>query len=150
MRKGSELAGTPAVAYRWRNLLLPVLAGVAAGGCGPSAESAPVRVGGTVTFYGRPLAGGIIVFAPDADRGTSGKALAATVGPDGYFQLSGGGPVPPGWYRVAVADAPAADAAYSYRPRFPAALRRPDKSGLSREVRPGGDNFFDFVIDIPE
>ena len=55
----------------------------------------------------------------------------------------------PGWYRVAIAD-PAPSAGEELTPRFPTALRRPDKAGLDREVRPGRENVFHFEIEVPE
>jgi hypothetical protein len=124
--------------------LLPVL------GCGRTAP-APGTVKGAVTFQGRPLAGGLVVFAPDRDRGNTGKPVTATVGPDGWYYLSADGStqVAAGWYRVAIADAPAAFGD-SRQPRFPAALRRPDKAGLDREVLPGRENVFHFEIEVPE
>lgn len=119
-------------------------------GCGTSDPPAPATVRGAVTFGGRPLAGGLVVFAPDREKGAVGKALAATVAPDGGYRLpsDGSASVPPGWYRVAIADAPGVFG--SDGQRFPAALRRPDRSGLSREVKPGADNVLNFDIDVTE
>ena len=132
---------------RWRNLW-PVAAGwLAVAGCGPSSAPAPVPVRGLVTFQGRPLAGGTVVFAPDLDRGTSGRPVSATLGYAGDYSLADAQRLPPGWYRVALADAPVAGRVPS---GFPAALRRPDRSGLTREVRPGGENVLDFNVELPE
>jgi hypothetical protein len=134
----------------WRNLI-PVLAGgVLLAGCGPTAPAPTAGVRGLVTFQGRPLGGGVIVFAPDADRGSTGKPISGAIDLDGRYHLTDGTKVPPGWYRVAIADQPATGGDYSYGPRFPVALRRPDRSGLSREVLAGRDNVFDFYIDVPE
>jgi hypothetical protein len=87
------------------------------------------------------------VFAPDRDRGTTGKPARGEIGPDGTFQLrhDAGPHVPPGWYRVAVA-APPAD---PRRPAFPPQLRRPDTSGLVREVVAGKEHHFEFAVEIP-
>jgi hypothetical protein len=122
-----------------------------AAGCGRE-EPAAVAVKGSVTFQGRPLAGGLVVFAPDREKGNSGKPLNATIGPDGWYRLTaeGSAGVTPGWYRVAIADPPGAFAEGAGRPRFPAALRRPDRSGLDREVLAGKENVFHFEVVVPE
>lgn len=130
--------------FRREALLAAVLA--AAGGCGPSAPPAPATVRGAVTFQGRPLAGGLVVFAPDRDKGNGGRPVAAAVEPDGSYALAadGSATVPPGWYRVTISDPPGDGSA------FPAALRRPDRSGLAREVVAGRENVFVFAIEVPE
>ena len=122
-----------------------------AAGCG-KAEPAVATVKGAVTFQGRPLAGGLVVFAPDRDKGNAGKPVSATVGPDGWYHLTadGSSQVAAGWYRVAIADAPGWSADDSRGPRFPAALRRPDRAGLDREVLAGRENVFHFEIEVPE
>jgi hypothetical protein len=114
------------------------------GGCGSSAGPAPAAVRGKVTFQGRPLSGGLVVFTPDRDRGTTGKPIRGEIGPDGTFRLErdGSDHIPPGWYRVAIASAPG-------RPAFPPQLRRPDTSGLLREVRPGKEHSFEFCVEVP-
>jgi hypothetical protein len=114
------------------------------GGCHRSAADAAAGVRGAVTFQGKPLAGGLVVFAPDPDRGGRGKPAKAEVGADGRFELPD---VPPGWYRVAIAPPHVYPAAIS--PPFPAKLARPDLSGLVREVRPGRDNVFEFAVTVP-
>jgi hypothetical protein len=121
------------------------------GGCGASAPpSNPTTVRGRVTFQGKPVAGGLVVFAPDPDRGGAGRPARAQTGPDGTFQLRlGDAPqIPPGWYRVAIAGAPGTptepDAV-----RFPPQLMRPDRSGLVREVAAGRENVFDFAVEVP-
>ena len=121
-----------------------------ASGCGKN-EPSSATVKGAVTFQGRPLDGGLVVFAPDRDRGNTGKPWTATVGPDGWYRLSadGASQVAAGWYRVAIAEAPGT---YDEpgRPRFPAALRRPDRAGLDREVLAGQENVFHFEIEVTE
>jgi hypothetical protein len=133
-------------------LALAAVGFLAAGGCGQSTPTAPASVRGTVTFQGQPLAGGLIVFTPDREKGTPGGPLRATIGPDGGYQLAreGSPVVPPGWYRVAIADPPATFADDSASPRFPAALRRPDQAGLNREVRPAQENVLNFDIEISQ
>ncbi len=120
------------------------------GGCGSAAPSPPTTARGVVRFQGRPLAGGLVVFAPDPDRGTTGRPARGPVGPDGAFQLQidAAADVPPGWYRVAIAGPPSGMSERGFAP-FPPALRRPDRSGLLREVRAGQENSFEFLIDVP-
>jgi len=143
----------------WR-LLVPVVAlgaGAAAvalhGGCSRKTPPGPATVRGRVTFQGRPLAGGLVVFSPDPDRGGTGKPARGDLEPDGTFRLQlGGDPaIPPGWYRVAIAPAPAAPpASLLDRPAFPRELARPDKSNLVREVKAGQENVFDFAVEVTD
>lgn len=116
------------------------------GGCSRNTAQTPTTVRGQVTFQGQPVAGGLVVFSPDPERGGSGKPARGDLGPDGSFKLSppGGAALAPGWYRVAIAAAPAAAGG----PAFPAKLARPDTSGLVREVRPGQENVFDFAVEL--
>jgi hypothetical protein len=120
------------------------------GGCNRKSSQEAATVRGAVTFQGKPLAGGLVVFSPDPDRGGSGKPARGSVGPDGRFEMRLGGEtaIPPGWYRVAIAAAPVltppADA-----PVFPPQLARPDLSGLLREVKPGRENEFEFAVEVP-
>jgi hypothetical protein len=97
-----------------------------------------------VLLNGRPLAGGRVVFAPHPDRGPVAPLAAAELDADGTFRLAANGSayLTPGWYRVAIADPADGDAP------FPPALRRPDRSGLEREIVPGRDNLFEFHIDL--
>lgn len=139
---------------RTLRLLVPFLslaagAGVVAlhGGCRPSAPAAETTVRGRVTLQGRPVAGGTVVFAPDPERGGSGKPLRAATAVDGTFTLrAADGPVPAGWYRVALAAPPGHEPA---DPPFPEQLRRPDRSGLVREVAAGKDHLFEFAVEVP-
>lgn len=116
-----------------------IVIGVMAFGCGTKPH-APATVEGTVRFLGRPLAGGTIVFTPDRDRGTTGKPVAAEVLADGRYELPSD-KLAAGWYRVSISDPPA------FQSGFPAELRRPDRSGLSREIHSGRDHRYDFHID---
>lgn len=71
--------------------------------------------------------------------------LTASTDASGRFVLADGtAAVAPGWYRVAIADPPVWEWGY----QFPAELRRPDKSGLEREVQAGHDHHFEFVIEL--
>jgi hypothetical protein len=116
-------------------------------GCSQQAPPAPGVVRGVVTFQGRPLAGGLIVFAPDRDKGNAGKPSSATIAADGSYEL----PDPAaGWYRVAIADPPGVFREEWGLPRFPTALRRPDRSRLEREVKPGHQHVMNFVVEVPD
>ena len=125
-------------------LLLPFLAA----GCQKAAPVAPAPVRGVVTFQGRPLAGGLIVFTPE--RGD--KPFAARLDNGGHYDLEPAPPpapnmppgrsqgVPPGLYQITFSDG-------TYRADgFPNELRRPDTSGVAREVLAGRENVLDFHI----
>lgn len=122
------------------NRITTILTFLIVSGCGTKPQ-APATVEGTVHFLGRPLAGGMVVFTPDRDRGTTGKPIAAEVLADGRYELPSD-KLSAGWYRVSISDPPA------FQSGFPATLRRPDRSGLSREIHPGRDHRYDFHIDV--
>lgn len=131
---------------RFARGLVVLVCGLAASCGGP--KGAPTgTVRGVVTFQGRALAGGTIVFAPHPERGPVAKCATATIGADGEFRLAvGGSPyLMPGWYRVAIAEP--ADMASDGS--FPAALRRPDRAGVDREVIAGKENVFEFRVEVP-
>jgi hypothetical protein len=113
-------------------------------GCGGGSPT-PATVRGRVLFQGRPLAGGTVVFTPHPERGTSGKPAVASIDHQGAFRLNveGSPYLAAGWYRVALAD-PGTPQTWAV---FPPALRRPDRSGLEREVVAGQDNVFEFHIE---
>ena len=127
--------------------VLTVALTVLAGGCGDPASPPEAGVHGTVTFRGRPLAGGVIVFAPDRDRGTPGRPLTAALDDEGHYRLERDGSprIPPGRYSIAIAGPPVRYGA-DVGDEFPAALRRPDRSGLHRDVHAGQDHQIDFQI----
>ena len=117
-------------------------------GCGKPAASGAGVVHGEVTFQNRAMAGGLIVFVPNAERGCAGKLHSANISPEGQYQLADGAKaVSPGWYRVALAD-PSEWYNSEWARAFPTALRRPDLSGLEREVKAGQDHTFDFKIEL--
>jgi hypothetical protein len=140
-------------------LLVPVVAlaaGAAAvslsGGCGSKTPPGPATVRGRVTLNGQPVAGGLVVFTPDAQRGGRGKSASAETGADGSFELKldGSAPIPPGWYRVSLAPPPVIPdpVAATQSPAFPAKLARPDLSGLEREVQAGHNHVFEFAVEV--
>lgn len=116
-------------------------------GCGKPAAEAPATVRGSASFQGRAMAGGLVCFTPDRDKGCPGKIASAFVQPDGTFQLPEG--IAPGWYRVGLAEPPEWYGS-DWERAFPAVLRRPDQSGLERQVKAGAENVFDFPIELRE
>jgi len=141
------------------DMLRPSLSGILVGlvsaaifflaGCRPVSQSG-TTVRGIVKFQGQPVAGGLVVFSPDSERGGSGKPIPGEIAQDGSFRLSiGGNPtIPPGWYRVAIAPVPLGNFNSPLDgPIFPTQLARPDQSGLIRQVQSGQDNAFEFVIE---
>jgi hypothetical protein len=123
-------------------------------GCNRVAPTGNTSVQGLVTFQGQPVAGGLIVFSPDPERGGSGKPIPVEIAQDGRFQLTNGegAVIPPGWYRVAIALAPNSasltpETTPNNRVAFPPQLARPDQSGLFREVKAGQENTFSFDIE---
>ena len=69
----------------WVTLLtVSVLFGVA--GCGSGTDPASfVRVDGHISYQGKPLTCGTIVFVPDPMRGNNGPLASATIERDGRF-----------------------------------------------------------------
>lgn len=112
-------------------------------GCGENRTPATVR--GRVLFDGQPLTGGTVVFTPHPERGPACKPAIATIDTQGTFRLNAEGSpyIAAGWYRVSLADA-GSPSTWLY---FPSELRRPDRSGLEREVLAGKDNVFEFHIE---
>jgi hypothetical protein len=127
------------------------LAVTVAGGCSKS-KTADTVVRGQILYRGEPVSGGLIVFAPNPDRGSDGPVVTATLNDDGSFTLTGpdGKPVAPGWYRIAVAPKagsvhiPTADRPY---PGIPAKYRNPSLSGMEREIKAGTDNVVLFDLE---
>ena len=134
-----------------RPLLTAVLL-VLIAGCGVQAPSPETVVRGQVLYRGEPVAGGLIVFTPDPDRGTDGPLASAAVQADGTFQFDAetARGLTGGWYRVAIAPpAGTVDVATAERPYpgLPARYRNPGRSGLTCEVKPGTEHFFPFDLD---
>ncbi len=133
---------------------LVLLAALAAAGCGPD-DAAPAPVRGHVFYKGAPLAGGSIVFAPDADRGGRGPLARGDIRPDGTYTLRADGRpgAAPGWHRVSIvavvapAPKPAGTALSDVRSLLPRKYASPDLSGLEAQVRPGEDNVIDFHLE---
>jgi len=116
-------------------------------GCGKPAAEVAVSVRGSATFQGRSMGGGLICFTPDRDRGCAGKIVSTFVESDGTFQFAE--PLLPGWYRIGFAEPPEWYGS-DWERAFPASLRRPEQSGVEREVKPGGENVYVFPIELRE
>ncbi len=116
-------------------------------GCGKPVADAPAKVRGSVTFQNRPMEGGLIVFVPDKDRGCAGKIASAFIQPGGLFEIVE--TMEPGWYKIALSEPPEWYGS-DWERAFPNRLRRPDQSGLSRQVKPGIENVFEFPIELRE
>jgi hypothetical protein len=133
-----------------RRVFLIGMACAVLAGCGTKPKPDTI-VRGQVLYRGEPVSGGLVVFAPDPERGSAGPLVTAQLQPDGSFTLTAadGKPLPPGWYRIAVAAKagtvapPTAERPY---PGLPAKFRNPSLSGLAGEVKSGQDNVFCFDL----
>jgi hypothetical protein len=89
--------------------LVPTLAAgmlLATAGCGGMKV---VPVNGTAKLDGKPLAGFVVTFNPDTEKGHSGDMdCSGRIGPDGNFALRTDDRfkvykgAPPGWYKVTI------------------------------------------------
>src|SRR5262245_31583781 len=109
-------------------------------GCGRDDKLTPVR--GQVFYHGLPLAGGTIVFTPDAERGGRGPLACGEIDAEGRYTLHTGdqpGAVS-GWHRITVAPVtpPAQTASTGGTPvPLPRKYSDPEQSGLLREIKAG-------------
>jgi hypothetical protein len=134
-----------------RRLFLIGMVCAALVGCNRS-KPADTLVRGQILYRGEPISGGLIVFAPNEDRGSTGEIVTATLQNDGSFTLAGvdGKTIAPGWYRIAVAPkagtiaTPTASRPY---PGLPKHFRNPAISGLEREIKPGVENIVCFDLE---
>jgi hypothetical protein len=107
--------------------------------CGRSFPMA--EVSGRVTYKGRPLPEGTIMFVPQ-----TGFAAAGTIGPDGTYRLVSGKPgdgAVIGRHKVAVIP-PYQPQSRDY-PKFPLKYQDAETSGLVAEVKEG-QNTLDFAL----
>lgn len=123
-------------------------------GCGSEGTADTETVTGTVTYNGAPVADASVTFTPDKGRPATGITDAA-----GKFTLTtfakDDGAVP-GNHRVTVAPnasqippmpgTPEAAAAAAGKPPFPARYSNLEQSGLTAEVKEGGENDFTFSM----
>ncbi len=104
----------------------------------------PVAVAGTVTWRGRGVAGGTIVFAPDHKRGHAGPLGMGVIDFSGHYEIqSEDRPgLMPGWYVVTVAPSGAVSPL-----GWPYKYHHPESSGLGCEVKWKGNAAFDFNLE---
>jgi hypothetical protein len=107
-----------------------------------------VPVAGIVTWNGKPLEGGIIVFRPDRSKGNTGRDAHGVIEADGSYALftaSGAQEregAAPGWYQVGVVSTKEADPGAKRigampppaTSRIPIEYANPAASGLAVEV----------------
>ena len=90
----------------WSLFFSVILAILAAGCDGRSGKMVPV--GGVVTYDGKPLETGTIVFRPEPSRSNTGREASGVIEPDGTYTLftSAGQNsqegAAPGWYNVGI------------------------------------------------
>lgn len=133
------------MSQRWTSLFVMVLLFA---GCGDNGGRVPVT--GLVTFDGKPLEDGNIIFGGDQGAAGVGKIV------NGAFTMSETGEetgVLPGKYSVLISSwfeelgAVRPDGSFSPgKPRIPLYYRDPEKSGLSVEVKQGEENYFTFEL----
>src|SRR5260370_654021 len=95
--------------FPMRSWMMPLSAMllVAAAGCG-NGIGKTVPVAGVVTYDGKRLQTGTIIFRPDTARGNTGREAIGTIDDDGSFVLfTAMGPetqegATPGWYKVGI------------------------------------------------
>jgi hypothetical protein len=137
-----------------RRCVLALAAFALALGCKEGPKGA-LPVTGKVNYKGMPLAGGTIVFTPDASHGNSGDIALGEIHLDGTYTLRTGknSGVAPGWYRVTVAALSTQGVALPGQPYsipqslLPERYRDPEQSNLACEIKPDRSNVIDFNLD---
>lgn len=102
------------------------------------------EVTGKVTYKGKPIPEGTIMFVPQ-----SGFAAAGTINADGTYRLISGKPgdgAVIGRHKIAVIPPFQPQAGY---PSFPKKYQDAETSGLVAEVGKDGPNTFDFELTDP-
>lgn len=136
-----------------------------AAGCGRTERAgdrpATAPTTGTVTYQGQPLADAMVTFHPQSAGASGGQNRGAVGKTDasGNFALTTFEPQDgaiPGKYRVTVTKTeggapaenpdPFAPAAPAPKSLVPQAFTKPDSSGLTAEVKQGGENKFSFDL----
>jgi hypothetical protein len=116
-------------------------------GCeGGSEALMPVR--GKVSYRGKPLQTGFIVFSADSEKGTEGPVGFSKIDSDGGYAIKTGEleGIAPGWYRVTVTAAGENDSGIPLD-LLPEKYHDPDLSGLECQVKRGHDNVADFDLE---
>ena len=133
-------------------LIVPCFVLVLLVGCGgPNVQ--PVQ--GTITFHGKPVGPGEILFAPDQAKGTKGKTAMGTFDADGVYTLTSygeGDGALVGYHKVAIRPrTPGAEPGDEYQmnqrglPPIAPVYRSFSQTPLTAEVV-DGDNKIDFDL----
>jgi len=117
------------------------MATLIAAGCSGAKTPETAAVQGKVTYRGKSITQGVVLFTPEG----SGQAATGEIQADGSFQLTTfqkNDGARPGKYRVAVQPFPAAGAVPGLefpggKPPIPAKYLDVHSSGLTAEVKPG-------------
>jgi hypothetical protein len=131
-----------------RGVLLFACFALLLAGCGRPAAPTLCPVAGKVTYQGRPVPTGTIVFTPNSEHGTDGELARAEIQPDGSYRLKCGEQfgTAPGTYRVTVIAVEEAPAGFAPHSLVPPKYRDPELSGLSCEVAAGRENTIHFNL----
>jgi hypothetical protein len=110
-------------------------------------------VAGRVTYNGRSLPSGVIVFVPDTTKGEAGPLAAGQILPDGTYSLKTGdnSGASAGWYRVTVTSlapaVPQAGRSFNFPQSYiPDKYSDPNLSLLVCEVKANQSNTIDFNL----
>ena len=133
---------------RWAVVILAAT-GLTAGGCGGPSRPPLAKVHGKVTYKGKPLTSGTVVFMPVAGMGAegptgAGQPSASPIKPDGSYELTtdnpGDGAIV-GEHKVAVVSVDPT----SKKSVIPEKYQAPGSTPLSRTVKEG-DNAIDIEV----
>jgi hypothetical protein len=136
-----------------RHRYLAALVLVLAAGCAGRGTDRATALAGKVSYRGKAVGTGTIVFVPDGSRGTNGPPLCAAIQPDGGYKVTAGASaVPAGWYRVTIAAVavPPAGPGQAFGVPYsllPDRYRDPELSGLVCEVKAGRENAINFNLE---
>jgi hypothetical protein len=86
-------------------VVVHLLVGLAVLGCGSDTGLDLAYVRGKVTFDGKPVPNGTVIFEPDASKNTTGPTAMGTINRDGEFVMSsssGGDGAVVGFHKVAI------------------------------------------------
>jgi hypothetical protein len=151
---GGGIGAIDRVGARSLPALLLLVVAAALVGCGSGEVRG--RIVGKVTFQGRPVTDGILVFSDDE----KGVHMTTRLGPDGGYELrtAKGVGLPVGTYRISVCPPPLAPAKISFEPdaaatsghvneyvNIPARYRDQATSGLTVTVKEG-ENALDIAM----
>lgn len=130
---------------------VPAVVSLAAAGCGYRPDLPPTaEVSGTVTLDGQPLSGAMILFVPDAQKGTKGASGVAASDEKGHFEVATAGVKGAlvGFHKIRVeARAKPKNETDTMPPSLiPAKYNNPSTSGLSAEVKKDQKNVVDLAL----